>query len=408
MTASRSDHGLARASSFGVVGRAGVEGTGSYGASLCRYLTTQDVRVIEVDRPDRAMRRQRGKTDTIDAEAAACAVLAGRARTHPKYSEGAVAELRVAEMVKDSAVSARTQAINQLKAILVCADPQLREQLEPLRNPALFAACVELNPELGVVHQALQLLAVRIRHLSEQITVLKKQITLTIRALNSDLLKVFGVGPDSAAALLIAAGENHNRLTSEASFAALCGASPVEHSSGKSRHRRLNRGGNRQANCGALPHRPHSPPTRETNPALPRTTQHRGQDQTRDHPVSQALRGTRDLSAHSSRFTATTGTRHRLAAHRGINLNTHLTAGMRRCIADRDWLTVFQLPPYAPDLNPVEGIWSVLRRTTVANRAFADLDDLISAVRRGLRRLQYRHDVLDGCLTGTGLRRQPP
>lgn len=100
-----------------------------------------------------------------------------------------------------------------------------------------------------MVHQALQLLAVRIRHLSEQITALKKQITLTIRALNSDLLKVFGVGPDSAAALLIAAGENHNRLTSEASFAALCGVSPVEHSSGKSRHRRLNRGGNRQANA---------------------------------------------------------------------------------------------------------------------------------------------------------------
>ncbi|MFF7266465.1 transposase [Streptomyces sp. NPDC008159] len=90
------------------------------------------------------------------------------------------------------------------------------------------------------------------------------------------------------------------------------------------------------------------------------------------------------------------------------NLNTHLTAGMRRYITEREWLTVFQLPPYAPDLNPVEGIWSVLRRTTTANRAFADPDDLITAVRRGLRQLQYRHDVLDGCLTGTGLRRQPP
>ncbi|MBT3152465.1 IS630 family transposase [Streptomyces sp. CHD11] len=89
------------------------------------------------------------------------------------------------------------------------------------------------------------------------------------------------------------------------------------------------------------------------------------------------------------------------------NLNTHLTAGMRRYIADRDWLTVFQLPPYAPDLNPVEGIWSVLRRTSTANRAFADPDDLITAVRRGLRRLQYRPDVLDGCLTGTGLQREP-
>ncbi|MGW0774757.1 IS630 family transposase [Streptomyces sp. NPDC002835] len=90
------------------------------------------------------------------------------------------------------------------------------------------------------------------------------------------------------------------------------------------------------------------------------------------------------------------------------NLNTHLTAGMRRYIAERDWLTVYQLPPYAPDLNPVEGIWSVLRRTTTANRAFADPEDLITAVRRGLRQLQYRHDVLDGCLTGTGLVLAPP
>ncbi|MEW2275621.1 transposase [Streptomyces sp. SID685] len=90
------------------------------------------------------------------------------------------------------------------------------------------------------------------------------------------------------------------------------------------------------------------------------------------------------------------------------NLNTYLTAGMRRYIAERDWLTVYQLPPYAPALNPVEGIWSVLRRTTTANRAFADPDDMITAVRRGLRQLQYRPDVLDGCLTGTGLRRQPP
>jgi transposase len=90
------------------------------------------------------------------------------------------------------------------------------------------------------------------------------------------------------------------------------------------------------------------------------------------------------------------------------NLNTHLTAGMRRYIAERDWLTVYQLPPCAPDLNPVEGIWSVLRRTTTANRAFSDPEDLITAVRRGLRQLQYRHDVLDGCLTRTGLVLAPP
>jgi transposase len=85
------------------------------------------------------------------------------------------------------------------------------------------------------------------------------------------------------------------------------------------------------------------------------------------------------------------------------NLNTHLTAGMRRYIAERDWLTVYQLPSYAPDLNPVEGIWSILRRTTLANRAFTNPEHLVMAVRQGLRRLQYRHDVIDGCLVGTGL-----
>ncbi|MFK0107280.1 transposase [Streptomyces sp. NPDC091217] len=84
------------------------------------------------------------------------------------------------------------------------------------------------------------------------------------------------------------------------------------------------------------------------------------------------------------------------------NSNTHLTAGMRRCITESDWLTVYQLPPYAPDLNPVGGIWSVLRRTTTTNCAFVGPDDLITALRRGLRRLQYRHDVLAGCLTGIG------
>ena len=85
------------------------------------------------------------------------------------------------------------------------------------------------------------------------------------------------------------------------------------------------------------------------------------------------------------------------------NLNVHKAADLREWAETRDWLTIFYLPPYAPDLNPVEGIWSVLRRTTTANRAFADPHDLITAVSRGLRQLQYRHDVLDGCLTGTRL-----
>ena len=84
------------------------------------------------------------------------------------------------------------------------------------------------------------------------------------------------------------------------------------------------------------------------------------------------------------------------------NLNTHLTKGVREFVETHDWLTVYQLPPYCPDLNPVEGIWSLLRRK-LANTAFPDADHLISAVRRGLCEIQYRPHLIDGVLAETGL-----
>nr|WP_236653720.1 transposase [Streptacidiphilus melanogenes] len=90
------------------------------------------------------------------------------------------------------------------------------------------------------------------------------------------------------------------------------------------------------------------------------------------------------------------------------NLNSHLAAGMREFIADQDWLTVYQLPAYAPDLNPVEGIWSLLRRGFLANVAFTDPDHLVRTVRRGLRKIQYRPHLIDGCLAETGLIIAPP
>ncbi|WP_228396537.1 IS110 family transposase [Streptomyces sp. RB17] len=234
---------------MGVVRQAGVEGTGSYGAGLARHLAAEGVEVIEVNRPDRAVRRRSGKTDAVDAEAAARAVLGGRAAGAPKSKDGPVEDLRVLKVVKDSAVRNRTQAINQLKALLVSASPQLRESLAGLSNPALFKACAALDPQAGAVHQALHLLAHRIKQLSAEATTLTRKITAIIQAHNPQLLKLTGVGPDSAAILLIAAGDNHDRLRDEASFAALCGVSPVERSSGKSQRRRLNRGGNRQANA---------------------------------------------------------------------------------------------------------------------------------------------------------------
>jgi transposase len=118
-----------------------------------------------------------------------------------------------------------------------------------LTNPQLFNACAMLDPEASAVHQALHLLAHRIKQLSVEATSLTRRITTIVQHHNPQLLELTGVGPDSAAILLVAAGDNHHRLRDEASFAALCGVSPVEHSSGKSQRRRLNRGGNRQANA---------------------------------------------------------------------------------------------------------------------------------------------------------------
>ncbi|MFJ8254775.1 transposase [Streptomyces sp. NPDC094466] len=95
----------------------------------------------------------------------------------------------------------------------------------------------------------MRLLARHIKHLTEEIDDLNKQIAKAVEASRPGLLEVRGVGPDSAAALVISAGDNPERLASEASFAAWCGTSPVEASSGKTQRRRLNRGGDRQANA---------------------------------------------------------------------------------------------------------------------------------------------------------------
>ncbi|WP_331751806.1 transposase [Streptomyces globisporus] len=222
--------------------------TGSYGAGLAGHLAAEGIEVTEVNRPDRAARRRSGKTDAVDAGAAARAVLGGHATSTPKSKNGPVEDLRVLKVVKDSAVRNRTQAINQLKALLVSAPSQLHESLAGLSNPKLFVACAALDPHANAVHQALHVLAHRIVQLTAEATTLTRRITAITQAHNPQLMELTGVGPDSAAIRLTAAGDNHERLRDEASFAALRGVSPVERSSGKSQRRRLNRGGNRQAN----------------------------------------------------------------------------------------------------------------------------------------------------------------
>ena len=242
---------------LGLVRRAGVECTGSYGAGLTRYLLAEGVEVVEVNQPDKATRRRRGKTDTIDAQAAAQAVISGRATATAKTGDGPAEMIRMLKLAKDSAVKARTQAINQLKAVLVSADAGLRDSLAGLTTPILIGRCAGLAPSdedrdgdtAGVARYTLALLATRIQRLTSEVDELNRRLTAVIGAHTPRLLERVGIGPDNAAALLITAGDNPDRLDTEASFAALCGASPVEASSGKTQRMHLNYGGDRQANA---------------------------------------------------------------------------------------------------------------------------------------------------------------
>jgi len=173
---------VAWARTFGTLRRAGVECTGSYGAALTRQLRAAGVNLIEVNQPDKATRRRRGKTDTIDAQAAAQAVLSGRATATAKTGDGPVAMLRMFKLAKGSAIKSRTQAINPLKAVLVAADPALRDSLSGLSTPILIRQCAQLpvgapNDAASAAAWTLRLLARRIRQLTDEVTDLNQQIT---------------------------------------------------------------------------------------------------------------------------------------------------------------------------------------------------------------------------------------
>ncbi len=237
----------------GVWERAGVEGTGAYGASLCRHLSAEGVEVIEVDRPNRQRRRRRGKSDPTDAETAARAVLAGDAATVPKDRSGMVETIRILHLTRRSAVKAKTQAGNQMKDVILTAPDALRTELRGLTTRQRVRTCATWEPEpvadpTTAARRSLHDLACRWLTLHDEITRLDRDLRRLLDDIAPTLLAEPGVGTDVAAKLLIAAGENPERIHSEAAFAALCGTSPVEHSSGKQNHRRLNRGGNRQAN----------------------------------------------------------------------------------------------------------------------------------------------------------------
>jgi len=242
-------------SGFGPVVTVGVEGTGSYGAALARHLAEADIPVIEVGRPNRQVRRRHGKTDVVDAIAAARAVQAGDATAIPKSHDGPVEALRALKMVQRSARKARTQALNQLHALVLTAPAELRGRLRGLNNRDLIGTCAAFRVRAdddslaAVIRLSLRELAQRIQVLQDQ----QRTITTRMRRITTDLAPELvakpGVGPDTATTLLITAGDNPERLGHEKSFAALVGASPIPVNSGQTQGRvRLNRGGDRDAN----------------------------------------------------------------------------------------------------------------------------------------------------------------
>jgi transposase len=240
--------------SFGRLHAVGVEGTGSYGAALARHLTGGDIRVVEVNRPDRRQRRAKGKSDPLDAYAAADAVLAGRATAVPKAGDGIVESIRALHAVRGGAVKARTACINELQALMVTAPAELREELGGRKGATLAEACGRLQSHSDLAdpaqstRAALRYLAQRYCALNHEITELDTHLEVLVKQARPDLLAVYGVGVETAAQLLSTCGDNPDRLYSEAAFASLCGVSPVPASSGKTKRHRLNRGGDRQAN----------------------------------------------------------------------------------------------------------------------------------------------------------------
>ena len=245
---------LCWAQGFGPVSYAGVEGTSSYGAGLTRHLKAAGIVVMEVERPRRRHLRRDGKSDARDAESAARAVLAGETAGEPKSGDGRVEMIRALKAARYSAVKARSQAANQLQSLRVTAPDTLRHRLRGLATKQLVATAARFR--LGddpddvqtATKFALRSVARRYQTLSEEISKLDAQLDRLVTEAAPDLVSLPAIGINHAATLLVVAGDNPQRLKSEASFASLCGVSPIEASSGKVVRHRLNRGGNRDAN----------------------------------------------------------------------------------------------------------------------------------------------------------------
>jgi transposase len=247
---------LAWLGGFGQIMKVGVEGTGTYGAGLARHLAAEGVPVVEVDRPDRQTRRRQGKSDPIDAIAAARAVLAGTATGAPKTRTGPVEAIRALRVARRGAVKARTAALNQLHGLLTSAPEPLRAELAGLPAAELVVRCAGfridssrlLEPTVAT-KAALRAISRRIRALEAEIALADTRLHPATATVAPRTSAIFGVGPDVAGQLLVTAGDNPHRLRSEAALAHLAGISPLPASSGRTDRHRLNRGGDRAANA---------------------------------------------------------------------------------------------------------------------------------------------------------------
>ncbi len=242
--------------SYGTVLRVGVAGTHSYGAGVTTHLAGDGFDVVEVIRPNRQTRRLRGKSDPIDAYQAAAAAMASEKSPTPKQLDGTVEAIRYVHAARRSATKARIAARVQIKSLLVTAPESIRARYRKHSDITLFESLARVRPTASnatpletTVLVSLKSLTRRYQYLGDQIAVLEGQLEQLVMQANPGLLQTKGFGVVTAAQLLITAGENSDRLTSEASFAALCGASPIPASSGKTIRYRLNRGGDRNANA---------------------------------------------------------------------------------------------------------------------------------------------------------------
>ena len=274
---------LAWMRSHGSVEAIGIEGTGFYGAALTQFLQGDGQRVVEVNRPNPSARRADGKSDRLDAEQAARAVLGKTATAVPKTKSGPIEVIRVLRVTRSSAVKARTQAFNALHGIVIGAPSILRDELVQLTKRTLVNRCLRLRPEtddlvglsgqsdrqlVAAVKIALRDLARRWKSLDDEVETLSRQIKALVDQTAPELVKLFGVGHELAGQFLVTAGDNTDRIRNEAAFAKLCGVAPQPASSGRTSGRhRLSRSGDRAANSAlyvvTIVRMRHHPPTLE-------------------------------------------------------------------------------------------------------------------------------------------------